>query len=131
MTHHLRGTSVAFAEKVFMAEKKSTKATVGQANVNLLSGSFGRQLPYFDRPRIKTPLGRRPSRPTIVAILQWTRQLRQRLRSRRDATKIFRSGISRWCGPLNWQNLRMFAVAWSFVRGAMESGKTCNASSTP
>ena len=57
MTHHLRGTSVAFAEKVFMAGKKSTKATVGQANVNLPSGSLGRQLLHFDRPRIKTPLG--------------------------------------------------------------------------
>lgn len=36
MTHHLRGTSVAFAEKVFMSEKRARKLRVQQPHVNLL-----------------------------------------------------------------------------------------------
>ena len=36
MTHHMRGTSEAFAEKVFMSEKRARKLRVLQPYVNLL-----------------------------------------------------------------------------------------------
>src|SRR5206468_11601791 len=107
ITHHLRGTSLALAENVFIIEK-------GHENYGRRKDLSTHRQPMRHMSQlgliIMEMLAGELAFARLILCPCPTRHLR--LRSHRAGTKTFRNGISRCFAPRNWRSPLTYAVAW-------------------